>query len=174
MAYLREHFEPADEKEGKRMFQRARSYTLSEGELYKSGVVAPWLKCITTAEGQELLKEIHSGLCGSHIGIRPLVAKAFRQGFFWPSASKDAEQIVKTCEGCQMMAPKSSRPSQPIQLIPLAWPLQRWGMDLVGPLPTAQGNYKYAAVVAVEYFIKWIEAKPLVNITSEAVRKFFW
>ena len=90
MAYLRGHFEPTDEKEGKRMFQRARSYTLSGGELYKSGVVAPWLKCITTAEGQELLKEIHSGLCGSHIGIRPLVAKAFRQGFFWPSALKDA------------------------------------------------------------------------------------
>ena len=73
-----------------------------------------------------------------------------------------------------MMAPKSNKPSQPIQLIPPAWPLQRWGMDLVGPLPTAQGNYKYAAVVAVEYFIKWIEAKQLVNITSEAVRKFFW
>ena len=46
-------------------------------------------------------------------------------------------------------------------------------MDLVGPLSTAQGNYKYA-VVAVEYFTKWVEAKPLVNITSEAVRKFFW
>jgi len=118
MAYLRGHFEPSDEKEGKRMFQRARSYTLYEGELYKSGVVAPWLKCITTAEGQELLKEIHFGICGSHIGIRPLVAKAFRKGFFWPSALKDAEKIVKTCEGCQMMAPKSNRPSQPIQLIP--------------------------------------------------------
>jgi len=46
-------------------------------------------------------------------------------------------------------------------------------MDLVGPLPTAQGNYKYAVVV-VEYFTKWVEAKPLINITSEAVRKFFW
>ena len=91
MAYLRGHFEPADEKEEKRMFQRARSYTLSEGELYKSGVAAPRLKCITAAEGQELLNEIHSGFCGSHIGIRPLVAKAFRQGFFWPSALKDAE-----------------------------------------------------------------------------------
>ena len=51
MAYLRGHFEPSDKKEEKRMFQRARSYTLSEGELYKSGVVAPWLKFITTAEG---------------------------------------------------------------------------------------------------------------------------
>jgi len=32
-------------------------------------------------------------------------------------------------------------------------------MDLVGPLPTAHGNYKYE-VVAVEYFTKWVEAKP--------------
>jgi hypothetical protein len=45
-------------------------------------------------------------------------------------------------------------------------------MDLVGSLPIVQGNYKYA-VVAFEYFTKWVEAKPLVNITSEAVRKFF-
>ena len=46
-------------------------------------------------------------------------------------------------------------------------------MDLVGPLPTAQGNLN-DAVMAVENFTKWIEAKPLVNITSESVRKFFW
>lgn len=59
-----------------------------------------------------------------------------------------------------------------MQLISPAWPLQRRGMDLVGPLPTAEGNYKYV-VVAVEYFTKWIEAKPLVNITFEAICKFF-
>ena len=145
---------------------------ISHGELYKSGVVTPWLKCIPVNQGIELLKEIHAGICGSHIGIRPLAAKAFRQGFFWPSALKDAEKVVKTCEACQKLSPKSNRPSEPLQLIAPAWPLQRWGIDLVGPLPTAQGNCKYA-VVAVEYFTKWAEAKPLINITSEAVRKFF-
>ena len=71
------------------------------------------------------------------------------------------------------MGPNYRRPSSLSQLIPPARPLQRWGMDLVGPLPTAQGNLKYA-VVAVKHFTKWIEAKPLVNITSESVRKFFW
>ena len=68
-----------------------------------------------------------------------------------------------------MMGPNYHRPSSLSQLIPLAWPLQRWGMDLVGPLPMAQGNLKYA-VVAVEYFTKWIEAKPLVNITSVCMK----
>jgi transposase InsO family protein len=51
--------------------------------------------------------------------------------------------------------------------------LQRWGLDLLGPLPPAQGNLKYV-VVAVEYFSKWIEAKPLATITSATVQKFFW
>jgi hypothetical protein len=37
-------------------------------------------------------------------------------------------------------------------------------MDIVGPLPTAQGNFKFT-VVAVEYFTKSIEARPLATIT---------
>jgi hypothetical protein len=44
---------------------------------------------------------------------------------------------------------------------------------LLGPLPPAQGNLKYV-IVAVEYFSKWIEAKPLATITSATVQKFFW
>jgi hypothetical protein len=46
-------------------------------------------------------------------------------------------------------------------------------MDIVGPLPTAQGNFKFV-VVAVEYFTKWIEVIPLATITSVTIRKFFW
>jgi hypothetical protein len=29
-------------------------------------------------------------------------------------------------------------------------------------------------VVAVEYFTKWVEAKPLMNVRSASIRKFFW
>jgi hypothetical protein len=51
--------------------------------------------------------------------------------------------------------------------------LQRLGLDLLGPLPPAQGNLRYV-VVAVEYFSKWIKAKPLATITSTTVQMFFW
>jgi IS30 family transposase len=44
---------------------------------------------------------------------------------------------------------------------------------LLGPLPPAQGNLRYV-VVAVEYFSKWIEAKPLATITSVTVQKILW
>jgi IS30 family transposase len=46
-------------------------------------------------------------------------------------------------------------------------------LNLLGLLPPVQGNLKYV-VVAVEYFSKWIEAKPLATITSAIVQKFFW
>jgi hypothetical protein len=46
-------------------------------------------------------------------------------------------------------------------------------MDLLGPLPLAQGNLRYV-VVAFEYFSKWIEAKPLATITLATTQKFYW
>ena len=41
MAYLRGHYEPIDEAEEKRLSQRARGYVISQGDLYKSGIVTP-------------------------------------------------------------------------------------------------------------------------------------
>jgi hypothetical protein len=143
------------------------------GELYKSGVTEPWLRCITSEKGQELLKEIHSGFCGAHIGTRALAGKAIKQGFYWPTINIDAKTLVRQYEACQKTANQQNLPSMPIHLIPPTWPLQRWGMDLVGPLPTAQGNCRFAAV-AVDYFTKWVEAKPLANIKATTVQKFFW
>jgi ribonuclease HI len=68
-----------DEVYNKRMVARTRPYVIIEGDLYKHGVCSPLLKCLSRTEGQELMKEIHAGLCGSHIGSRPLLGKVFRQ-----------------------------------------------------------------------------------------------
>jgi hypothetical protein len=78
----------------------------------------------------------------------------------------------KKCENCQKCARDQKQPSSLTQLIQLTWPLQRWGLDLLGPLPPAHGNLRYVVVV-VEYFSKWIEAKPLATITSATVQKKF-
>jgi ribonuclease HI len=82
MAYLRGHYELQDELQKKRLKQRARGYAVINGELHKSGVIEPWLRCITFEKGLELLKEIHSGFCGAHICTRALAGKAIKQGFY--------------------------------------------------------------------------------------------
>jgi hypothetical protein len=85
----------------------------------------------------------------------------------------DATKLVSTYEACQKFSHCSKAPVQPSQLITPSWPLQRWGIDIVGKLTQPQGNYTFA-IVAVEYFTKWVEAKPVTNITSAIIQKFFW
>jgi ribonuclease HI len=101
MAYLRGHYEPKNELQEKRLKQRARGYAVVNGELYKSGVTEPWLRCITSEKGLELLREIHSGFCGAHIGTRALAGKAIKQKFYWPTINVDAKALVRQCEASQ-------------------------------------------------------------------------
>jgi hypothetical protein len=153
VSFLQSNCLSDDESYNKRMEARTRPYVIIEGELYKHGVCSSLLKCLSRTEGQQLMKEIHAGLCGAHIGSRPLLGKIFRQGFYWPKEASDAAELVQKCENCQRCARDQKQPSSLTQLIQPTWPLQRWGLDLLGPLPPAQGNLKYV-VVAVEYFSK--------------------
>jgi hypothetical protein len=73
--------------------------------------------------------------------------KVFKQGFYWPSIIDDASKLIKTCQACKKFSLNTQTHPQPSQLITPLWPLQVWGIDIVGPLTTAQGNYKYAVVV---------------------------
>jgi hypothetical protein len=101
------------------------------------------------------------------------VGKAFREGFYWSSAVADAQEVVRTCSNCQKHAHCNKFPPEEVHLIPLMWPLSLWSIDIVGPPPTAPGNYKYVAIVE-EYFTKWVEVKPLRDIIAGALQKLFW
>ncbi|KAJ1685137.1 hypothetical protein LUZ63_016527 [Rhynchospora breviuscula] len=94
-----------------------------------------------------------------------------RAGFYWPSLRKDVEEYVRRCEKCQFHSRIPRQPPHPKQSISSPWPFDMWGIDLLGPFPQGQGNVKFL-VVAVEYFTKWIEAKPLATITSQKVVDF--
>nr|KYP38645.1 hypothetical protein KK1_040101 [Cajanus cajan] len=44
-------------------------------------------------------------------------------------------------------------------------------MDILRPFPPSKGQLKFL-LVAVDYFTKWIEACPLVKITTENMQRF--
>ncbi|GKF33740.1 reverse transcriptase domain-containing protein [Tanacetum coccineum] len=46
-------------------------------------------------------------------------------------------------------------------------------MDVLGPLLEATRKVKFV-IVAIDYFTKWIEAKPLARTTGKEVKKFVW
>jgi hypothetical protein len=75
---------PLDKAEARRLARRAKSFVLlgDEKELYHHSPSGILQRCISIAQGQELLQEIHSGACGHHATPRTLVGNAFRQGFY--------------------------------------------------------------------------------------------
>jgi hypothetical protein len=110
VSFLQGNCPSDDEAYIKRMEARTRPYIIIEGELYKQRVCSPLLKCLSRTEGQELMKEMHAGLCRAHIGSRPLLGKVFRQGFYWPKAASDAVDLVLKCESCQKCARDQKQP----------------------------------------------------------------
>ena len=54
----------------------------------------PYLKCVEEDEAKYILKEVHEGICGDHTGLRSLVSKIIRIGYFWPTMQKDAREFV--------------------------------------------------------------------------------
>jgi hypothetical protein len=91
LQYLHRGELPLDRAEAWRLARRAKSFVLlGDGkELYHRNPSGILQRCISIAEGQELLQEIHSGACGHHAVPRALVGNAFRQGFYWPTAVAD-------------------------------------------------------------------------------------
>jgi ribonuclease HI len=70
---------PLDKVEARRLARRAKSFVLlgDEKELYHRSPSGILQRCISVAEAQELLQEIHSGACGHHAAPRALVGNTF-------------------------------------------------------------------------------------------------
>jgi hypothetical protein len=121
LQYLHRGELPLNRAEARRLARRAKSFILlGDGkELYHCSPSGILQRCISIAEGQELLQEIHSGACGHHAAPRALVGNAFRQGFYWPTAMADATRIVCTCKGCQFYTRQTHLPAQALQTIPI-------------------------------------------------------
>ena len=161
-SFLKDAILPNNEVLARQITRRAKAYTIINNELHKRSVTSVLQRCVSSAEGQEILLDIHQGECGHHASSRALVAKAFRHGFYWPTAFKEAKELVEKCNGCQRYATRIHMPSAELKTIPITWPFAVWGLDMVGPFKPARGGMTHILVM-VDKFTKWIEVKPIKN-----------
>ena len=99
--YLVDETLPIDPKESSKLRTRYARFTIYRGTLYKRGFLTPILKCVGKEDTNYVLREVHEGICGNHIGARSLAAKTLRQGYYWPTILKDTMELVKKCKICQ-------------------------------------------------------------------------
>ncbi|KAJ3684765.1 hypothetical protein LUZ61_013929 [Rhynchospora tenuis] len=93
--YLTEGILPQDKNLARKIKRWSLKFTIIEDELCKKGYHHPWLTCVGKAKVAEILSETHQGICGSHQGPRTLGKRIMRQGYYWPTLRKDAEDLAK-------------------------------------------------------------------------------
>ncbi|XP_039805070.1 uncharacterized protein LOC120669372 [Panicum virgatum] len=83
LAFIKNNKSYPKGKEHEKLVYRAANYVVIGSDLFRhlasSGSLS---KCISQEDGVHLLSEIHSGICGNHVGASTLVGKAFRSGFY--------------------------------------------------------------------------------------------
>ena len=152
---------PSDPKEASKLRARSARFTVHWGTLYKRGFSAPILMCVGKKDANYILREVHEGICGNHIGARTLAGNTLRQGYYWPQCSKTQQNLLENAK----LARISHLPFELLTSLTSPWHFQQWGLDILGPLPIRRGQCKFIIVV-VDYFTKWAEAEPFATITE--------
>jgi hypothetical protein len=118
-----------------------------------------------------LLQDYHADPACGHFKIGA-TSKRIKERFWWPNMDADIRNYVQACDPCQRKDPPQI--THELHPIPVGGgPFNRWGIDIMGPLPAASNGGRYI-IVAIDYFTKWPEARVLDNIRSETVAQFIF
>ena len=94
--------------------------------------------------------------------------KLVQAGYYWPTMQKDAEAYVKTWDKCQRFSNIIRQPTKELTSMTTPWPFTQWGLDIVGPFPTAIRQLKFL-IMGIDYFTKLVETEALATITEKNV-----
>ncbi|RDX96131.1 Retrovirus-related Pol polyprotein, partial [Mucuna pruriens] len=128
--YLQKGATPEDLEKVLKTTKEATKYTILGQQLYRRGFSFPLLRCLEEEESSYVLKEVHEGAYGTHIGGRALASKIARAGYYWPTMKKDCMDYVKKCDKCQRFAEGHKAPPENLHHVTSPWPFFKWGFGI--------------------------------------------
>jgi hypothetical protein len=146
-----------------------KEYCIKDGMLYYNQSTK-WLRIIRKHEFEAIMYLFHDHELSAHFATQVTYEK-IREKYYWKGMLKDIETYVKSCDQCQRRGkPQGKHELHPIKV---KYPFYQIGIDIVGPLPRTEKGNKYI-VVAMDYFTKWPEAKPIKEATAKEVSTFIF
>lgn len=117
----------------------------------------------------QVLYGAHNSPTGGHLGINKTIHK-IRQLYYWVGMHKSVTKWLRHCPECQ--ARKNPLPifRAPLKPMRVGEPLERVGIDIMGPLPVTPSGNKYIMVI-MDYFTKWVESYALPNQEARTVAR---
>ncbi|XP_033508600.1 uncharacterized protein [Nicotiana tomentosiformis] len=87
----------------KRTIRRLASCFFLSGEvLYKRTPDLNLLRCVDAREDENIMNEVHSGVCGPHMNGYVLAKKILQAGYYWMTMENDCFSFVRKCHQCQI------------------------------------------------------------------------
>ncbi|RVW73218.1 Gag-Pol polyprotein [Vitis vinifera] len=137
--------EVATTKDRRALRHLATRFVICGDTLYRRSADGMLLLCLDRASADRVMREVHSGVCGPHMGGHMLARKIMRTGYFWLTMETDCCQFVQKCPECQIHG------------------------DLIHAPPSDGHEF---ILVAIDYFTKWVEAASYARLTSARVASF--
>ena len=72
MQYINMGKLPDDKNKAHKVQIQLARFSLINGQLFKWSQDGPYLRCLTTEQGQYVLVELHERICGNHLGDKTL------------------------------------------------------------------------------------------------------
>uniref|UniRef100_A0AAV2MR94 Gypsy retrotransposon integrase-like protein 1 n=1 Tax=Knipowitschia caucasica TaxID=637954 RepID=A0AAV2MR94_KNICA len=104
----------------------------------------------------QVLQSVHGSIGSGHFGISKTLHR-LRGRFYWPGCRQDVEIHVHCCDLCTARKGPTQRSHAPLQQYLVGAPMERVGVDILGPFPVTDTGNRYV-LVAMDYFTKWPEA----------------
>ncbi|GJT85146.1 reverse transcriptase domain-containing protein [Tanacetum coccineum] len=135
-----------DPKESRKIKVKAPQYKLIRGNLYQRSFYTPWLRCVASPQTDDIAKEVHNGSCGFNAEPRSMVVRIMKQGYYWPLMHRDTAKILQDCEKCKEQSAIKKVVESNAMTAGSGWPFSLWGFNILRPLPTAPGGFKFLAI----------------------------
>ena len=114
------------------------------------------------------LNTAHDSPLAGHFSHNKTYAK-IASSFFWPRLGTDARNYCRSCDLCQKMSQRRTKPVPLVKMPIIETPFSRISMDIVGPLsPVSSEGHRYILTV-VDWATGFPEAVPLKTIDSISV-----
>ncbi|RVW63884.1 Transposon Ty3-I Gag-Pol polyprotein [Vitis vinifera] len=140
--------------------------------LYRQLADGMLLLCLDRASTDRVMREVHAGVCGLHMGRHMLARKIMRTGYFWLTMETDCCQFVQRCPECQMHGDLIHVPPLELHVLTSPWPFSIWGIHIIGKISPKSSNGHEFILVAIDYFTKWVEVASYAKLASARVASF--
>ncbi|RVW66336.1 Transposon Ty3-I Gag-Pol polyprotein [Vitis vinifera] len=127
--------EVATTKDRRALRHLATRFVICGDTLYRRSADGMLLLCLDRASADRVMREVHSGVCGPHMG----------------------GHMLAKCPECQIHGDLIHAPPSELHALTSPWPFSVWGIDIIGKVSPKSSSGHEFILVAIDYFTKWVE-----------------